>query len=77
MTEMTPTEIVDEFIRELARVYGRERADLSRVFYNHGWFYIQVARKTPSGDYGVWGVPRARRKGEVLEMLARLQTKEE
>jgi len=77
MQEMTPAQIVEVFILELVRIYGRERADLSRVYYEHGWFYIQLAHKTSSGSYGIWGEMPGYRKKEVLEMLAHLKTMED
>jgi hypothetical protein len=63
-----------EYRQELARLYGADRAEKSRVDYHGGWYYISTARRWPDGSVGTLGRTSAYREKQVREMLATLQS---
>lgn len=62
---------------QVARLYGKERAAASRVFYDRGWFYIVIASRYPDGSIGLGGrLPVGQRKRQVVERILNLATRE-
>ena len=73
---MTPDEVCAAYRAELARVYGEERAQKSRIDYGHGWYYINVAKHFDDGSVGTVTMPTAYRRKHVMEMIENLQRRE-
>lgn len=71
--ELTPDEIIAAFFAEIERVYGRDYASRTTLFYRHSWFYFSLPIVHPSGLVEFNPYPRPLRKGQVLEKLEELR----
>jgi hypothetical protein len=70
---LSPDELLEIYRQELRRLYGEQRANASRVGYDKGWYYIEIAAKYPDGSVGLGGrIPMARRKQAVVTDLLNL-----
>ena len=74
IAELKDEALLDYYREAVRACYGDEIADVSTLIHNHGWYYIDMAHRTPDG--GVWshlGIrPEARRAVHVREMAEKL-----
>lgn len=73
ITPKTPKELCSTYREELRRLYGNKIADESRIYYGHGWYYINVAKEYPDGSIGCIGPAHAYRKNRVVAMIHNLR----
>lgn len=76
IVKMTPDDICQEYLTEIARTLGQERADASSVYYIKGWYYLNVSSRWHDGSVGTGGrPPTCLRKAEVLRRIETLKTR--
>jgi len=52
---MIPFEVMDEYRAALRDLYGDEIAQKTVLFYNKGWFYLNLAIRQSDGSVGAIG----------------------
>ena len=63
-------DICYEYLNEIARTLGQDRADRSNVYWRGGWFYLNIASRWKDGSVGTAGrSPQCLRKKEVLRRI--------
>ena len=72
MNEQGPEQVMDSYRAELGRLYGEDFADRTEFYYDRGWYYLNVAKRTPDGSVGVWGLPTCYRKRQIVKMTENL-----
>lgn len=70
---MSPEELCQAYLAEIARLYGEEMGEKSECNYVHGWFYVNLARKWQDGSVGPMGPANPYRRKKLEEMLANLR----
>ena len=71
-----PEQVMDAYRAELSRLYGEDFADKTEFYYGGGWYYLNVAKRTPDGGVGVWGLPTCYRKIQIVEMTENLRKRQ-
>lgn len=70
----SPQKIITDYCAAVRRLYGDEIADKSEIYHEHGWFYVNLAKKFPDGSIGVSGyVADAFRRKKIVEMTEALK----
>lgn len=73
-----PNELCCEYLFEVERLYGKDRANKSIADYDKGWFRVSIARKYSDGSIGNASMfaNNIRRK-EFERMIAELKKRAE
>lgn len=75
-SKMIPDDICKEYLREIARTLGQDRADASSVYYVKGWYYLNISSRWHDGSIGTGGRhPACLRRSEVLMRIKALKTR--
>jgi hypothetical protein len=69
----TSEQTIGDYREQLRRLYGDDVADKSELYYNRGWYYVNIAQALNDGSVGVLGTASAHRQKEIIERTLNLK----
>jgi len=70
---MTPEEIIENLKDAVEIKWDKEIVNNSILFYDKGWYYVQIARQHKDGSVGISKhMSRPLRKKQILEFIETL-----